>query len=48
MLLRALREPRTGQPSPLARLLAILVVLGMIGVSAPVLFPAVRWLMSLF
>ncbi|HZI98753.1 MAG TPA: hypothetical protein VFD41_14625 [Actinomycetales bacterium] len=48
MVLRALREPRTGQPSPLARLLAVLVVLGMVGISAPVLFPAVRWLISLF
>lgn len=48
MLLRALREPRTGHPSPLARLLAIMIVLGMVAVSAPVLFPAVRWIIGLF
>ncbi len=48
MLLRALREPRTGSPSPLARLLALLLVMGLIGVTAPVLVPVVRWLIDLF
>lgn len=48
MLLRALREPRAGRPSPLARLLALLVVLGLLTVSAPVLIPVVRWLTTLF
>ena len=47
-MLRALREPRSGRPSPLARLLAVLLVLGLVGVSAPVLLPAVRWVIGLF
>lgn len=48
MLLRALREPRTGSPSPLARMLAVMLVLGLVGVTAPVLIPAVRWFVELF
>lgn len=48
MLLRLMRAPRTGGPSPLARLLALLVVLGLLGLAAPLLGPAtfavVRWL----
>lgn len=47
MLLRMLREPGTGRPAPLARLLALLVVLGLLGITAPVLLPLLRWLMSL-
>ncbi|GAB2688582.1 hypothetical protein GCM10027194_23460 [Thalassiella azotivora] len=43
-----MREPGTGRPSPLARLLAVLVVLGMLAVSAPVAMPVLRWLSSLF
>jgi hypothetical protein len=49
MLLRMLRGSRTdGGPSPLARLLALLVVAGLVGLTAPVTLPAavavVRWL----
>lgn len=44
MLLRALREPDTRHPSPLARLLAVLVVVGLVGASAPVLYPVLGWL----
>jgi hypothetical protein len=47
MLLRMLREPGTGRPAPLARLLALLLVLGMLGITAPVLLPVLRWLLSL-
>ena len=47
-MLRALREPESGGPSPLTRLLAVLVVLAMVAVSAPVALPVVRWLASLF
>jgi hypothetical protein len=47
MLLRMLREPGTGRPAPLARLLALLLVLGMIGISVPVLLPLVGWLLAL-
>ena len=48
MLLRSMREPGTGRPSPLARLLAVIVVVGMVAISAPTLMPVVRWLASLF
>jgi hypothetical protein len=48
MLLRLLREPRTGRPSLLARTLAVMVVAGMVALTAPVAGPllvsAVRWL----
>ena len=44
MLLRLLREPHSGRPAPLARLLALLVVVGLLGLSAPVLLPAIYWL----
>jgi hypothetical protein len=48
MLLQLLRGPRTGGPSPLARLLALLVVAGLLALTAPVLWPGlvavVRWL----
>lgn len=47
MLLRALREPGTGRPSPLARMLAALVVLGLLALSAPTLMPVLHWFMSL-
>lgn len=52
MLLRALREPGAGRPSALARLLAALVVVGMVGVTAPVLVrvavPVAHWIATLF
>ncbi len=47
MLLRMLREPRSGRPGPAARLLAVLLVVGLVAVSAPVLIPLVRWLLDL-
>ena len=47
MLLRMLREPGTGRPAPLSRLLALLLVLGLLGITAPVLLPVLRWLLSL-
>ncbi|PWJ55847.1 hypothetical protein SAMN06264364_102214 [Quadrisphaera granulorum] len=47
-LLRSLRQPGAGRPSLLARLVAGLVVLGMLGAAAPVLAvvvgPVIRWL----
>ncbi len=46
-----LRQPRAGRPSPLARVVALLVVLGMVGLTAPALAApvsaGVRWLGSL-
>lgn len=38
MVLRLLREPRTGRPGPLARLVAGLVVVGLLAAAGPVLF----------
>lgn len=46
-MLRALREPGTGRPSPLARVLALLVVLGLVAISAPPVLSLVGWLFSL-
>ncbi|GAB3589668.1 hypothetical protein GCM10027446_02700 [Angustibacter peucedani] len=51
MLLRMMRGRRTGSPSPVARLLALLVVVGLLAITAPVVGPpavrTVRWLSSL-
>ena len=48
MLLKVMRQPLAGRPSGLARLLALLVVVGMVTVSAPVLVPVARWFLTLF
>ncbi|WP_255395984.1 hypothetical protein [Kineosporia sp. R_H_3] len=42
-----LREPGTGRPAPLARLLALVLVLGLLGISVPLLLPLVGWLLAL-
>ncbi len=42
-----LREPRSGRPGPGARLVAVLLVVGLFAASAPVLLPALRWLLDL-
>lgn len=46
-----MRQPRAGRPSLLARAVALLVVLGMLGLAAPALAgpvtAGVRWLGSL-
>jgi len=51
MMLRMMRGPRTGRPSLLARVLCVLVVLGMVAITAPVVGPpvvaAVGWLAGL-
>lgn len=47
-MLPALRD-QDGRPAVPLRLLALLVVLGMLGVAAPALLPVLGWLMdSLF
>jgi hypothetical protein len=46
-VLRLLREPRTGRPAPIARLVALLLAAGLLAVSAPVLLPVVRWFLAL-
>jgi hypothetical protein len=47
MLLRMLREPATGRPGPLARLLALLVVIGLVAITGPVLVVVARWVTGL-
>lgn len=47
MLLRMLRGPEAGKPGPLARLVALLLVLGLVGISAPVLVEITRWVVGL-
>jgi hypothetical protein len=47
VLLRMLREPRTGQPAPFTRLLALVLILTMLGLSAIPLLVVVRWVVSL-
>jgi hypothetical protein len=47
MLLRMLREPVTGRPGPLARLLALLIVIGLVALTGPVLVEVVRWVAAL-
>ncbi len=43
-----LRQPRAGRPSLLARLVALLIVIGMVGITAPALGgPVVAMLMWL-
>jgi hypothetical protein len=47
MILRMLRGTETGGHSPLARLLACVMIVGMVAVSAPVLVPVLRWIVGL-
>ena len=47
MLLRLLREPVTGRPGPLARILAVLLVIGLVAITGPVLVGVARWLAGL-
>jgi hypothetical protein len=47
VLLRMLRGAQAGQPSPLARLVALLILIGLATGSAPVVIPALRWLVGL-
>jgi hypothetical protein len=42
-----LREPRSGRPGPAARLVALILAVGLLAVSAPVLLPVVQWLLGL-
>jgi hypothetical protein len=47
VLLRMLRGAQAGQPSPLGRLIALLILIGLATGSAPVVIPAVRWIVDL-
>jgi hypothetical protein len=42
-----LREPRTGRPTPLTRLLVVALAAVMLGASAPPLILVLRWIWSL-
>jgi hypothetical protein len=42
-----LREPRTGRPAPVARLVALLVVLGMVAATGPLLLHVVAWVLTM-
>jgi hypothetical protein len=46
-VLPALRDHR-GKPAAPLRLLAVLVVVGMVVIAAPVLVPVIRWASTLF
>lgn len=51
MILRLMRQPRAGRPSMLARVVALLIVVGMLSLTAPALAGPVaaglRWLATL-
>jgi hypothetical protein len=46
-VLRLLRSPGRQGPAPLTRLLALVVVVAMIALAAPLLVGAVGWVLSL-
>lgn len=46
-MLRMMRDPETGGPGPLARLLALMVLVAMVAISAPVVILALRWVVRL-
>lgn len=48
MLLKALRQPSAGRPSMLARVVATLLVLGLVASVSPALVQAARWLVLTF
>ncbi|WP_345714178.1 hypothetical protein [Kineococcus glutinatus] len=45
-MLRLLRDRRTGDPARGTRLVALVVALGMLGLSATALAPVLRWLLG--
>jgi hypothetical protein len=46
-MLRMLLGTDTGGHSPLVRLIAVLLIVGLVGISAPVLIPVFRWIVAL-
>ena len=44
-MLPALRDDR-GKPAAPLRVLAVLIVLGMLGIAVPALLPLLRWVLS--
>ena len=45
-MLRRLRDPWTGRPGPLSRLLAVVLVACLIGMQGRVLLPALHWVLA--
>jgi hypothetical protein len=48
VLMRALRQPRQGKPSLLARVIALLLVVGLVATVSPAVIRAARWLVVEF
>jgi len=48
VLLKALRQPEAGGPSMLARVVAVLLVVGLVASVSPALLQAARWLVVTF
>jgi hypothetical protein len=46
-MLRMLLGTEAGGHSPLARLIAVLLIVGLLGISVPVLIPVFRWVVNL-
>ena len=46
-MLRLLRDPDTGGPSRAVRLVALVVALGMLALSATALSPVLQWLLDI-
>jgi hypothetical protein len=47
VIVRLLREPRTGRPGPAARIIAVLIVVGLVAVAGPTLFVVLGRLIGL-
>jgi len=47
MMLRMLLGTEAGGTSPLTRLIAVLLICGLLGFSVPVLIPVLRWVVDL-
>ena len=45
-MLRMLRDPGTGGPSRMVRLIALVVAVGMLALSTTALSPVLRWLLD--
>jgi hypothetical protein len=46
-MLRMLLGTEAGGHSPLTRLIAVLLIIGLLGISVPVLIPVFRWVVGL-
>jgi hypothetical protein len=46
-MLRMLLGTEAGGHSPLTRLIAVLLIIGLVGISVPVLIPVFRWVIGL-